>query len=140
MWPEVEHRQCARHIYSNWRKAHNGRVLQRQFWKCTKAATMGEFAYEAAKLRGLSEKAYDDFMDRDPHTFCKSHFKTHSQCDSLDNNMSETFNSFILLARFKPIVSMLEDIRLSLMERMQQKKNRCCLNWLLEYPLEFIKN
>ncbi|XP_020270706.1 uncharacterized protein LOC109845860 [Asparagus officinalis] len=29
VWPQVEHRQCARHIYSNWRKAHTGRTLQK---------------------------------------------------------------------------------------------------------------
>ncbi|XP_020262598.1 uncharacterized protein LOC109838572 [Asparagus officinalis] len=69
IWSSIEHRQCARHIYSNWRKIHGGRQLQR-----------------------------------------------------VDNNMSETFNSFILLARYIPIISMLEDIRLALMDRMQEKR------------------
>ncbi|XP_020250189.1 uncharacterized protein LOC109827591 isoform X2 [Asparagus officinalis] len=122
VWPAVEHRQCARHIYSNWRKIHSGRVLQSQFWKCVKATSMPIFQTEAAKLRIISEQAYEDFMARDPNTFCKSHFKCHSKCDVVDNNMAETFNSFILLARYKPIVSMLEDIRLSIMDRMQEKK------------------
>ncbi|XP_020249035.1 uncharacterized protein LOC109826412 [Asparagus officinalis] len=93
VWPEVEHRQCARHIYSNWRKTHSGRVLQSQFWKCVKATSMPIFAIEAAKLRRISEQAYEDFMARDP--------------------------PHIL---YKPIVSMLEDIRLSIMDRMQEKK------------------
>ncbi|XP_020266494.1 uncharacterized protein LOC109841982 [Asparagus officinalis] len=81
---------------------------------------------QSAKLRRISEQAYEDFMARDPNTFCKSHFKCHSKCDVVDNNMAETFNSFILLARYKPIVSMLEDIRLSIMDRMQEKKKLVC--------------
>ncbi|XP_020266259.1 uncharacterized protein LOC109841724 [Asparagus officinalis] len=92
VWPAVEHRQCARHIYSNWRKTHSGRVLQSQFWKCAKATSMPIFQTEAAKLRRTSEQAYEDFMARDPNTF----------------------------------LSMLEDIRLSIMDIMQEKKKLVC--------------
>ena len=79
------------------------------------------FAYEATKLMRLSETTYEGFMARDPHTFCKSYFKCHSKRDSIDNNMAKTFNSFILRTRYKPIGSMLEDIRLALLDRMQEK-------------------
>ncbi|XP_020272265.1 uncharacterized protein LOC109847447 [Asparagus officinalis] len=122
VWPQAEHRQYARHIYSNWRKVHTGRTLQKQFWYCVKATSMEDFVREAAKLKDYSERAYDDFMAMDPHTFCKSHFKCHSQCDNVDDNMSKTFNSFIFLARYKLIISMLEDIRLSMMDMMQLKR------------------
>lgn len=26
LWPKVEHRLCAKHIYSNWRKQNRGKV------------------------------------------------------------------------------------------------------------------
>lgn len=122
IWPKVEHRQCARHIYSNWRKKHKGRVLQKQFWKCVKATSSGEFETHLASLKSMSEESLVDFEKRNTETFCKSKFQTHSCCDVVDNNMAETFNSFILLARYKPIATMLEDIRLALMERMKNKK------------------
>ncbi|XP_074295497.1 uncharacterized protein LOC141623303 [Silene latifolia] len=117
LWPEAEHRNCARHIYSNWSKNHKGKVLEKQFWKCVKATSKGDYECELAQLKGISKQAYDDFIRRSPEHFCKSFFKTHSCCDVVDNNMAETFNSFILLSRYKPIVSMLEDIRMALMER-----------------------
>lgn len=82
---------------------------------------MGEFEKVIDNLKGMSKVAYEVFMARDPVTFCKSHFSTHSQCDYVDNNMVETFNS-IILARYKPIVSRLEDIRIALITRMRQKK------------------
>lgn len=87
-----------------------------------KATSIGEYETHIAKLKAMSEQAHIDFEKRNTDTFCKSKFKTHSCCDVVDNNMAQTFNSFILLARYKPIVSMLEDIRLALMERMKNKK------------------
>ena len=43
--------------------------------------------------------------------------------DTIDNNVCETFNGYIVKARGRPIIDMLEDIRESLMERMHQKLN-----------------
>ena len=41
--------------------------------------------------------------------------------DSMDNNMSEVLNAYILNSRHKPIITMLEDIREGLMERLHKK-------------------
>ncbi|XP_042028005.1 uncharacterized protein LOC121775097 [Salvia splendens] len=49
----------------------------------------------------------------------KAFFSPHTCCDVLLNNICETFNSKIALAREKAIISMLEDIRTSQMERIQ---------------------
>lgn len=45
-------------------------------------------------------------------------FKVHNSCDSIENGFSESFNSVILDAQKKPIISMLEDIRIYVMQRM----------------------
>ena len=52
-----------------------------------------------------------------PTSWCRAYFKTHSKCDIVENNMCETFNSWILAARHKSIITMLEDIRHQLMNR-----------------------
>ncbi|XP_056690238.1 uncharacterized protein [Spinacia oleracea] len=41
----------------------------------------------------------------------------------VDNNMSEVFNAYILSARHKPIITMLEDIREGLMDRLHKKRD-----------------
>ena len=38
-------------------------------------------------------------------------FNDFSCCDSVDNNMVEVFNAYILFIRHKPIITMLEDVR-----------------------------
>ncbi|XP_058217288.1 uncharacterized protein LOC131328355 [Rhododendron vialii] len=70
-------------------------------------------------------------LDKDAHLWLKkipveqwtrSHFSTNNKCDILVNNLSESFNSYVLEARDKPIVSMLEWIRRKLMSRFQIKR------------------
>ena len=50
-------------------------------------------------------------------TSCKAYYKEHSKCDIVKNNMCETFNSWILVARHKAIITMLEEIRHKIMDR-----------------------
>ncbi|CAI9282734.1 unnamed protein product [Lactuca saligna] len=64
--PAAEHRQCARHIYANFKKS----------------------------------------------------FKVDRACDAYENGISESFNSVIDLARKRPLITMLEEIRIYAMERM----------------------
>ena len=40
----------------------------------------------------------------------------------VDNNITESFNAWILGARTKPIISMLDDIQIKVMERMKDKR------------------
>ncbi|KAL7253648.1 hypothetical protein ACSBR1_008065 [Camellia fascicularis] len=57
-----------------------------------------------------------------PPVFQRSHFSPRSRCDTLVNNMCESFNNNILEARDKPIISMLEWIRRRVMHKIQIKK------------------
>ncbi|XP_060182367.1 uncharacterized protein LOC132612037 [Lycium barbarum] len=53
---------------------------------------------------------------------CKAYFQTFSKCDSVDNNMAESFNAWILGPRHKIIVSMLEEIRIKVMNRIPKSR------------------
>nr|KAJ0212579.1 hypothetical protein LSAT_V11C400205570 [Lactuca sativa] len=41
--PYVEHRQCARHIYANFRKKYTGLELKNLFWEAAKSTVEGDF-------------------------------------------------------------------------------------------------
>lgn len=43
--------------------------------------------------------------------------------DVIVSNLAETFNGYILQARAKPIIEMMEDIRMSIMARIFNKRN-----------------
>jgi len=52
----------------------------------------------------------------------RSKFMTTTQYDTLVNNMSKTFNNVLLHTRTKPIINMLENIRLYMMKRWATNK------------------
>ncbi|CAI9287973.1 unnamed protein product [Lactuca saligna] len=79
--PSCEHRNCARHIYANFKK---------------KGFTGVEFR--------------------------RAFFEPQTCCDAVENGISESFNATIVEARKKPIITMLEEIRLYVMERMYNQK------------------
>ncbi|CAI9286925.1 unnamed protein product [Lactuca saligna] len=41
--PDVEHRQCARHIYANFKKKFTGAEYRKLFWRAAKATTVQRF-------------------------------------------------------------------------------------------------
>ena len=69
------------------------------------------------KLKKLGNKIFEDLLHYEKTTWCKAYFKEHSKCDIVENNMCETFNSWILVARHKAIITMLEEIRHKIMDR-----------------------
>ncbi|XP_070673423.1 uncharacterized protein [Malus domestica] len=74
------------------------------------------------KLKSVNDKAYNWLAARDPIRWARSRFSTRVKCDMLLNNLCETFNSWILTARDKPILTMMEIIKCNLMRRLQAKK------------------
>ncbi|KAH6770200.1 hypothetical protein C2S52_015003 [Perilla frutescens var. hirtella] len=72
-------------------------------------------------LKAEDEAACLDFLNREPQRFCKAYISTFPLCDTIVNNVSETFNGFILQAREKLLTEMLEAIRKQLMLRQYTK-------------------
>lgn len=71
----------------------------------------------------MNSQAYNWLCERPPINWSRSHFSTYPKCDILLNNLCESFNSSILEARDKPIITMLEAIRHILMETVVKKRD-----------------
>ncbi|CAI9303295.1 unnamed protein product [Lactuca saligna] len=121
--PSCEHRNCARHIYANFKKkGFTGVEFRRLFWRATKATTNSNFRSHMREIRTMSTEAYEHLIERDPNTWCRAFFEPQASCDAVENGISESFNATIVEARKKPIITMLEEIRLYVMERMYNQK------------------
>lgn len=82
---------------------------------------MEEYEIACRELEKEDGQAFADLMDKNPSRFCKA-FLTPVQCsDAILNNVCECFNSYILEARSKHVVDMLEEMRTTLMERLYRK-------------------
>lgn len=115
--PGVEQRFCVRHLYNNFRKKYPGKQPKEIMWRTTKATYPRAWEIEMREMSKVNEEAYKDLLKIPPRFWSKSRFSFASKCDVLVNNMLETFNSVIVGPRSKPIVTMLEEIRVYLMER-----------------------
>jgi hypothetical protein len=123
--PNSDHRICVRHLYANFRDngGHRGVALKDKLWAAASAYTEEEFRRHMEELKGLNEDAYEFLNKIDPSMWSRAWFSEFPKCDLLVNNISECFNSYILKARDKPILTMLEMIRKKLMKRYQVKRD-----------------
>uniref|UniRef100_A0A2N9F2M6 Zinc finger PMZ-type domain-containing protein n=1 Tax=Fagus sylvatica TaxID=28930 RepID=A0A2N9F2M6_FAGSY len=81
-----------------------------------------EFERRMEYLKGLDEKAWKWLSKILAKQWCKAYFTKRALSDCLVNNISKSFNDMILSARDKPILSMLEWIRVRLMTRLHMKR------------------
>lgn len=121
--PMAEHRNCARHIYANWRKKYREKDWQKLFWACAKAPCTMLFNLARAKLAQCTPDGARDVMNTDPQHWSRAWFRLGSCCDSVDNNISETFNKWIVEARLYPVITMFETIRQQIMIRIQEMRS-----------------
>ncbi|GAB2276524.1 hypothetical protein Dimus_039195 [Dionaea muscipula] len=121
LFPEAAHRFCVRHLYNNFKKDHKGLVLKQLFWKAARSTTIPSFTNVMEEIMNVNRDAYDWLVARPPTHWSRSHFDTFPKCDILLNNICESFNSNILVAREKDLIIMLEKIRKILMESVRKK-------------------
>ena len=114
--------RSARHIYSNWSKKWHGGEFKKTFWICAWSTYHEEFKDNLEKIGKISKKAAEDLLKYPPHNWCRAYFSSRCKSYMVDNNIAESFNAWIKDARFKPIVGMLDDIRLQVMNRIAENR------------------
>ena len=121
--PHAEHRNCARHIYANWKKkGHSNEELKVLFWKAVKCITQQEFQGIMQRMSTVKAQAAQDFQDVGLAKFCIAYISEWSKSEVIDKNICECFNNYIIRARSKPIIDMLEDIRSAILQRIVKKR------------------
>nr|KAJ0202336.1 hypothetical protein LSAT_V11C600306090 [Lactuca sativa] len=108
----VEHRQCARHICANFMKKFKGQQFSKLFWYVATFTTHAKFEQHMNEIKKLEPLAYDHLMERDPKTWSKAFFQTDKACDAYENGVSKSFNLVIDAIRKRPLITMLEEIRI----------------------------
>ncbi|KAL6321992.1 hypothetical protein AAG906_035912 [Vitis piasezkii] len=123
LMPNAEHRFCVRHLHANFKKDFPGKVLKDAMWSAARATTKNSFDFHMDELKKLDVKAYEWLVKLDVRTWSRHAFNPRSKSDTLVNNIAESFNAWILEARDKPVLTMMEIIRVMLMQRLQTKRD-----------------
>ncbi|XP_071740689.1 uncharacterized protein [Rutidosis leptorrhynchoides] len=116
--PYVEHRKCARHIYENFRKKYSGVDFRNMFWAASKSSYPVLFDTIMEQVKSANPNAFKYLNERNPKSWSRAFFTVDRGCEAVENGFSECFNSVIVLCRHNPIITMLEAIRVIIMERM----------------------
>ncbi|KAL4273881.1 hypothetical protein GQ457_13G016950 [Hibiscus cannabinus] len=95
-YPDTEYRTCARHL----------------------STYIEEFDHNLQKLEKLGPTSTEDLLQIPIQHWANAYFFARPTCDVVDNNMVEAFNALILDARCKPIINLLEDIRIIVISRL----------------------
>ena len=94
--PQAEHRQCARHVYANFKKKFNGLEYKRLFWCAAMSHVKAEFESHMLELKQISKDAYDHLIQRNPSSWCQAFFEKDRACEAVENGFCESFNKMIL--------------------------------------------
>nr|GEV18010.1 elongation factor G, III-V domain-containing protein [Tanacetum cinerariifolium] len=121
IFPQAEHRLCARHLYANWYSDFHGEKLKVAFYLVAKCANEAQMQQWLDEIDNIKDGAKRSLENKDIKQWCRAFFNPSSKCDSVDKNCTEAWNFVLIGARSKPIISMNESIREYLMKRMIQK-------------------
>ena len=88
------------------------------FWAASKASYPGRFNRIMEKIKIANPKAYEYLISKDPKTWSRAYFQIGNNCEAVENGFSECFNAVLVTIRDKPLITMLESLRVIVMERM----------------------
>ncbi|XP_028058575.1 uncharacterized protein LOC114262418 [Camellia sinensis] len=120
LYPEGHYRFCFIQLYANFKKEFRGKELKSCVWKAAKAYTRVDWEKHMTKLHSIDSRAYDWMMRLNPAQWCRHAFNPITNCNRLLNNISESFNSWVLPVRDRSIITMLGWIKRALMVRLHE--------------------
>ncbi|XP_065868325.1 uncharacterized protein [Euphorbia lathyris] len=130
--PRAELRWCARHVLSNWGIKFKGLELQKHFWSCAWSTYEEEFKDNLKTLADVNKKAAEYLLKYPPQHWCRAYFTDRCKDPMVDNNMTKSFNSWILEQRSRPILRMLEELRVMIMNRLHENEKKAT-SWSGDY-------
>ncbi|XP_060195287.1 uncharacterized protein LOC132624538 [Lycium barbarum] len=125
--PNSYHRYCVRHIEANWQKKWRSGQMKKLMWWCAWSTYKEEFTDQLKKLGELSKEdnsfATKDLLHYPPQSWYRAYLDTKCKNMMVDNNFTESFNSWILQARKMPIIRMLKEIRTKVMRLLVKNED-----------------
>ncbi|XP_049397147.1 uncharacterized protein LOC125861247 [Solanum stenotomum] len=132
VFPESHHRFCAKHVEANWCKTWRSEELHKVFWWCSWTTYEEDFKDKLNMIGSLDKAAAEDLLKYPPNAWCRAYFDTVCKNYEVVNNFTESVNKWILEARGKPIIKMLEEIRTKVMNQLRKKEDEVRF-WATEF-------
>ena len=79
---------------------------------------MGDFLKYMDRIKALNPSTYAYLMSKQPKSWSRAYFGVGYACEAVEYGLCECFNSIIVDARKKPLITMLEEIRIYAMDKI----------------------
>ncbi|KAK2655612.1 hypothetical protein Ddye_008664 [Dipteronia dyeriana] len=124
IWPNCEHRFCVRHMYTNFMKKFKDDIIRGKLWNVARSTTLDDLEICMVEIKNLNEKAWKWLNEISLSQWSKSYFSVYPKYDMTLNNMCEIVNGDreVLEARSSPIYSLLEKLRIKIMNQRASRK------------------
>ncbi|CAL5421078.1 unnamed protein product [Camellia sinensis] len=119
--PQATHRRCCRHIFSNLKGKFPGLKIKRAFWAAAKAYTVKDFNIAMGQMLELSSEAHSWLSKFLVEIWARHTFDHRVKSEHVTSNMVKSFNNWIGNVRGKPILTLLENIILKLMNKLHKR-------------------
>ena len=129
VFPRVEHRECMRHLATNFTKKFKGKIFEEDLWRSAYTyipsthATYLQNMYVVPKVKKYLEEHHTKLWAR-------SKFGELSKVDFVCNNLAESFNDKISGMKTLGIVILLDAIRQCIMVKIDLRQRICARNFL----------
>ncbi|XP_052624769.1 uncharacterized protein LOC111907821 [Lactuca sativa] len=124
VYPNIDHRECIRHLCSNFKKHFRGDFYMRKLWNAANTYSISKHDRLLNEIATIRRDAISYLNQNHRKIWSRSKFCTLAKCDYITNNISETFNSWVGDIRYKPVLDLLDAIREKVMERFDKKKSK----------------
>ncbi|KAI0518929.1 hypothetical protein KFK09_006366 [Dendrobium nobile] len=124
IFPNAEHRVCMRHLWKNIKKyfrCEDGNKLQNLVWTAANSYNLHDLQKKMEEIFKISPQVHS-YLSSLSCKWSKATFSLHIKNHYNTNNMSESFNAWVEDARSKPVVDLIDMIRVKVMEQRSQRK------------------
>ncbi|KAF9595217.1 hypothetical protein IFM89_037815 [Coptis chinensis] len=118
----LNHRFCFRHMYNNFKTIFKGHYLESLCWGAAKAykITTHEAFMDSIEQADKDAKKWLEKESR--KTWARSYFDLAPKTDAITSNCCESFNSWILKIRDKPLMQFVDKYTLTIMSLMYDRR------------------
>ncbi|XP_025692382.1 uncharacterized protein [Arachis hypogaea] len=106
----------------NFNKQWKDLELRGLLWECARSTTYQDFSDNMKKIKKINEDAWNYLNKWPRESWTKSAFSHSPKLDNICNNACEVFNARIKEARAKPIITLLEEVRMFVMRTIAKNK------------------
>ncbi|CAD6220921.1 unnamed protein product [Miscanthus lutarioriparius] len=111
IFPQAEHRECFKHLMDNMKKNFRGAIYSKYMWPAARAYLSDNHEYFMSKVMAASAAVLPWLNEHHNLLWARSKFSHDIKCDYINNNLAESWNSWIKENKYLPVYALANAIR-----------------------------